>query len=117
MSQFAPCPGCARHVRAGEDLTCPFCGGDTRGVIAPQRKPGRLTRAAMVLGGALLVPAAIGCGGGSSASDEPVAEDTSGDEALPPPDDQSSDPPPEDGPPPDDSPVAMYGAPSADVLV
>jgi hypothetical protein len=62
-TRFVACPGCGRHVRAG-DSSCPFCGAS-----APVAKPlrtltQRLTRAALQAAGAAGAVVAIGdCGG------------------------------------------------------
>lgn len=117
MNSLAPCPRCARHVRAAEETRCPFCGEAIAG-LAPVRRRVPMTRAAIVLGAALL-----GCGGASSepAQEEstvqeeaPPAEETAGGEEVPPAEDTGT----EEGSDEEvSSPVMMYGSPSSDVLV
>jgi hypothetical protein len=63
MSQFAPCPSCNRHVVTVE-IACPFCSAalpeSFRQRPAPPAPRGRLSRAALMAAGAVLVGAA-GC--------------------------------------------------------
>ena len=60
MSQLAPCPACKRHV-ATTETACPFCAAalpDSFRQRAPAlRRPGRLSRAAMLAASAALLGA------------------------------------------------------------
>lgn len=62
MSPLLPCPGCSRHVRAGEP--CPFCGHEASpSRAAPPEPRQRLSRAAILaLGAAIAGSTALGCG-------------------------------------------------------
>lgn len=123
MSALLPCPGCARHVRAGE-ARCPFCDasvGDVAPPLVRRVASSSLTRALIFSGAAAVALAAC--------EEQPVAQPygappdpDSGGETQPPPEQQT--PPPSDPqqPPPDDSaqptspddpgqPMLMYGGP------
>jgi hypothetical protein len=81
MNRLLPCPGCARHVRAGE-IRCPFCDGPLTSVapVRRTRPAGRLSRAALFAAGATLMSAA-GCGSDTvgGADGAGVQRDASGD--------------------------------------
>jgi hypothetical protein len=58
MSHFAPCPACNRHV-VTDETACPFCTAalpESFRLQSPAvRRPGRLSRAAMLAAGAALM--------------------------------------------------------------
>ncbi|MBL8608817.1 MAG: hypothetical protein JNL38_15945, partial [Myxococcales bacterium] len=76
---LAPCPSCARHLRASEEA-CPFCGAAVAGKLSPL--PGtskRLTRAAaFAFTASLAAVAGVHCGdddaGGSSSGKTPTVD-------------------------------------------
>jgi hypothetical protein len=81
---LAPCPACARHVRALSESRCPFCGHELpslAGAIVPSATT-RLGRAATFVFGATLSIA--GCAGSTGpgdarpGDDAPSATDTGG---------------------------------------
>lgn len=65
MSQLAPCPACARHVRIAE-AQCPFCSAslDLSATPSPALPSRRLSRAAILAFGAALAAGVttVGCG-------------------------------------------------------
>lgn len=73
--RLIPCPGCSRHVRAGE-LECPFCTsalGDAHRVAARPRLPAaRLGRAATFAFGAAVATSiqVTGCGDSTERPDD-----------------------------------------------
>ena len=78
MEALTPCTGCARHIRSSES-ECPFCATPLAAqAAAAPRAPriGRLTRAAVFAGAALIAPA---CGGTTATETQ--------DTVSPPPDD------------------------------
>jgi hypothetical protein len=103
MSDLHPCPECERHVRSS-DVKCPFCRA-TIDARSPDRRAGRLSRAAAFAGAALL---GVACGG----SDEEVegtddtVEDTGGEVT----DDGTGDEVTDDGDS-DEIQAMPYGAP------
>lgn len=107
MEPLVPCPGCARHVRAGD--VCPFCGASAAGG-APRAWPAkRLGRMAVFTFGAAL--AASGCSEAHTPDDDAgsVEEDAGSIE-----EDAGRDAgnvfPPYGTPPPDDAGVhPLYG--------
>src|SRR5689334_23082789 len=112
--QLAPCPGCARHVRA-DDSCCPFCGASVEG-ITPKRARVGLTRLA-IFGAALLAPAAVGCGGGSASTETEttVVEESPPPDEQPPPDETAGGEEGEEGEAVEGPTVhTMYGGPPAD---
>lgn len=70
--RLLPCPGCARHVRAGE-RECPFCGGaiEVAGAPAVRRPTTRLGRAATFAFGAAVATtlSVAGCGDDGTGGD------------------------------------------------
>jgi hypothetical protein len=104
---FAPCPGCARHLRITE-THCPFCGARTASLVATPGTAARITRAATYAFTASMVVA--GCStsdpGGTVA---PLYGAPSPDVAV----DSGSDAGPDDS----GQAVALYGAPAPDASV
>lgn len=108
------CASCRRHVKASP---CPFC-GEHRSLPTLEAPAGRLSRAQLVAGAALVVTVAA-CGGGNSAQPDPgVPAAVYGAPAAPDQVDAGADPqsnPPQGSTPPTPqpptAPVAMYGAP------
>ena len=82
MEALTPCTGCSRHVRSTESA-CPFCGtllAAQEARAASPRRAGRLTRAAIFAGAAMIAPA---CGGTTAGETH--------DTVTPPPLDESGD--------------------------
>lgn len=82
MEALTPCTRCSRHVRSSEP-DCPFCGAPLAARPAPATsapRVGRLTRAAIFAGAAIIAPA---CGGASA----PETQDT----VSPPPDETAEE--------------------------
>jgi hypothetical protein len=76
MTRLLPCPSCHRHVRV-DSQSCPFCAA----AVAFESEPpapapalGRLTRAAVFAGAALVSTAAAGCGGSPTKVENPKVE-------------------------------------------
>lgn len=131
MAHLVPCPGCSRHVRAGE-ASCPFCASPlTLVAVEPPRTPkARLGRAATFAFGAAVVTtiSVTGCsessspGGNDSGTrvDARIGEEDGGPAPLygAPPDSgarpDAGSASPDSGPPATDAggPVPAYGAPA-----
>ena len=81
MAQLLPCPGCARHVRAG-DGSCPFCGAALEACEVATVTPPQFTGRAQMFGfratvGAVAVAAALGttaCGAAGPVYGAPPAD-------------------------------------------
>jgi hypothetical protein len=88
MEALTPCTGCARHIRSSES-ECPFCATPLAARAAPPTggpRVGRLTRAAIFAGAALIAPA---CGGATATETQdtvspppPPPDETANDEAA-----------------------------------
>jgi len=104
---FAPCPGCARHLRTSE-ISCPFCGERTSSLVATPGTAARITRAATYAFTASMVVA--GCSSVEPASLTPLY----GAPAL---DSGVSDGGADTGPDDSGQAVALYGAPALDAGV
>ena len=101
---FAPCPGCARHLRTSETL-CPFCGQQVSSLVATPGTAARITRAATYAFTATMVVA--GCSSVDSGNLQPLY-------GLPAVDSGVVDSGPDTGPDDGGQPVALYGAPALD---
>ncbi len=113
MSQLRPCGECHRHVRIDE-TTCPFCSASLASATARPLPNGRLTRAAVFAGAALVGAAGAACGGSQPKAETPPPPPATADAGFaqePPPS------PPDAGvpvkPDPDRNMPMPYGAPPA----
>jgi hypothetical protein len=77
MTRLLPCPSCHRHVRV-DSQSCPFCAA----AVAFESEPpapapalGRLTRAAVFAGAALVSTAAAGCEADAAVPQVPDVQD------------------------------------------
>lgn len=104
---FAPCPGCARHLRTSESL-CPFCGQQVSSLVATPGTAARITRAATYAFTATMVVA--GCSGVDNGSVAALYGVPGGGSVVDSGADARSDAGPDDG----GQPVALYGAPALD---
>lgn len=112
------CASCSRHVKLA-DAACPFCGAHDRAPVARPRS--RASRAAIVLGGAVLVSAGVACSenGPSTFEDAGAADASQRSDASGVPlyglaSDGSIEPDADAEADADAAPVAMYGAAQLD---
>lgn len=116
---LVPCPSCARHILAAEEV-CPFCEGTVPRDLAAAAVPSatqRMSRAAAFVFGASLAVTACGsegggtggAGGTTGSTTTSTVDDDGGAMALygvPAPEDAGTDAPDDDG-----GNVALYGVP------